>query len=507
MSDWLKYAHRQFPLWLCGAAGNERPNQPTTTWAALTNHTSMRTSAVAGVTFQAGWYWLAVLFAMVPLRLWGVDVQITGLPEQLQPTQGMLAAGANRITGKYAIGMLPESLRGHPYVTIDRGEMDKPGAGYSFTVNTAVTVYLAIQERGKPTLPEGWEQTLYRLEYIVPLTTGGTRKHYDAIYKKAFPPGKVEIPPHDGTDGKYYGLPHLAIIEQIGQSVPTASVATNTHLPVLTPTPKAATATPSPKAANIGAPLRLPDAELKPGKLIEFKVPLTDKAWDAACHLPLVSGEQRLKSSERVATVKVSLAVPVGFTPDKTWPLLVASSTDHRPNSIMAGYFTKPGTENGWVVLSADATPIPSDDSNQWRWALVASALEYLQAQWPGLAKWPVACGGFSGGAKRSGFFGAIMMRSGYHVIGMWMGGCNHDMATPGLQTYRPGPDFKHVPIFLSSGKSDTVATPQHHKLVMNALKGSGFHKVHLESYDGGHKLHEPHATEGLNWFLQETKR
>jgi hypothetical protein len=122
------------------------------------------------------------------------------------------------------------------------------------------------------------------------------------------------------------------------------------------------------------------------------------------------------------------------------------------------------------------------------------------------LAKWPVACGGFSGGAKRSGFFGAIMMRTGHPVIGMWMGGCNQDMATPGSHFYSPGAGFKHVPIFLSSGKSDNVATPQHHRQVQHALKASGFSKVRLESYDGGHKLDESQASNGLAWFLKEAK-
>jgi hypothetical protein len=335
--------------------------------------------------------WSALLLLALPWRLWAADVQITALPEALQPTVGRLEKGAKRLTGVYDIGMVPEDLRGRQYVTIVRGEWDKPGAGYSFTVNSAVTVYLAVQERGKPTLPGGWEQTFYRLEYIVPLqNTGGTRKHYDSLYKKSFPAGKIEVPPHDGTDGKYYGLPHLAIIEPTGQP------------PVASPPKTVTVATPAPKTAPPpSSPLQLPDAKLQPGKLVEFKIPLSAKAWEAATHLPAHS----LKSSDKNEMVKVCLAVPAGFMPDKSWPVIVCNSTDHRPNSIMAGYFTKPGTDNGWVVLSADATPIPKEDSNAWRWALFATALEYLQAQWPGMAKWPVACGGFSGGAKRSGFF------------------------------------------------------------------------------------------------------
>jgi|GEM_PF-748049 len=472
-------------------------------------------------------YWVEWLLLLATASLWGAEVQITELPGHLNATLGKLEKGSKRLADVYDIESVPDELRGQLYVTIARGEWDKLGAGYSFRVNQPVTVYLAVQERGNPTLPEGWEQTFYRLEYFAPMKDGGRRRCFDSIWKKNFPAGKIEIPPHDGTDGRYFGVPNMAIVVPTEKPASTDTVtpiaaqparplpvtsspvlsSTRPPLPPLNPNLAQNTTAPTPTpAAASKEPLRLPDAELKPGKLVEFKIPMAAKAWEAAKHLPTMPGETPLHDSDKNDTVTISLAVPPGFTPDKTWPLLICNSTANRPNSIMAGYFTKPGTETGWVVLAADASPIPKDDTTAWRWAVFGTALEYLRANWPGLTKWPVACVGFSGGAKRSGYFGAIMMRAGYHVIGMWMGGCNHDMATPGYQTYRPGNDFKRVPIFLSSGKTDTVATPNHHRIVMNSLKNSGFRNVRLETYDGGHKFDEAQAVAGLKWFIEESK-
>lgn len=144
------------------------------------------------------------------------EVGITGLPDALQPALGTLAKGAMRITGKYAIGTPPQELSGLPCVTIDRGEMSKPGAGYSFLVDQPATVFIGVQERGSPTMPDGWVQTAWRLEYTVPLGSGGSRKDHDIVWKKDFPAGRVAIPPHDGTDGKYYGLPNIAVVQAAG---------------------------------------------------------------------------------------------------------------------------------------------------------------------------------------------------------------------------------------------------------------------------------------------------
>ena len=137
---------------------------------------------------------------------------------------------------------------------------------------------------------------------------------------------------------------------------------------------------------------------------------------------------------------------------------------------------------------------------------MIGAGLDYMAAQWPASKSWPVAGGGFSGGAKRSGFIAAALAKQGRKVIGMLMGGCNEDIASEGLHTYRPpASQFRQVPIFLSSGTNDTIATPQHHDRVAQSMKGSGFRRVKIESFPGAHDVYPQHTSAALQWVLAES--
>ena len=129
---------------------------------------------------------------------------------------------------------------------------------------------------------------------------------------------------------------------------------------------------------------------------------------------------------------------------------------------------------------------------------------EALHAAWPAARNWPVAACGFSGGAKRSGFLGALLCADNRPVIGMYMGGCNEDMATAGLKEYRPDRSaFRKVPVYISAGKKDTTATVNSANQVRLSLEATGFRDVRLETYDGGHAPDTPQITEALNWFKE----
>src|SRR5262249_46845315 len=139
----------------------------------------------------------------------------------------------------------------------------------------------------------------------------------------------------------------------------------------------------------------------------------------------------------------------------------------------------------------------------QWGWGMLSSVLDYLALSWPQTKSWPVACAGFSGGAKRSGTVAAAMMKEGYNITGLFMGGCNEDRATLGLQLYQPGERFKQVPIFLSNGSTDPIAGPQQAALVAESMRRSGFRQVRLESYPGGHQQDDEQLALALEWFRQ----
>lgn len=117
--------------------------------------------------------------------------------------------GHNRVTNAgYAIESVPDYLSGLKRITVTRGP-NEPVAGYSFSVDRDVTVYIAVHQRGDPLIPGTWEMMP---EFIQWSTSAGDR-YRDWVYKRSFPAGEVQIPPHYGFSGVHYGLPHMVFIQ------------------------------------------------------------------------------------------------------------------------------------------------------------------------------------------------------------------------------------------------------------------------------------------------------
>jgi predicted esterase len=163
---------------------------------------------------------------------------------------------------------------------------------------------------------------------------------------------------------------------------------------------------------------------------------------------------------------------------------------------------TNTALERGWAVLAADGPKVEvNDDTIQFGWGMLSSVLDQFTRTWPQAKQWPVACVGFSGGAKRSAAVGAAMTHDGWRVIGVFMGGCNEDRATLGLQLFLPGNAYKRVPFFLSNGTSDPIANPQHAAAVAASMRQSGFTTLRLETYEGGHRPSNDQLDLALSWF------
>jgi hypothetical protein len=208
----------------------------------------------------------------------------------------------------------------------------------------------------------------------------------------------------------------------------------------------------------------------------------------------------------RVDTGRAVLMFPPGFDPARPWPILVVTSTsDFNRTSVMdAEWYRRPATEEGWVVFASDATISPRVDSTQWRLAMLAAALEAVRKDWPQSAKWPLAFAGFSGGSKRSGVLGAMLAKTGsVRICGFFLSGINEDRLSESYKTYQPGRGFLEVPVWLSSGDRDTVATPQSHTLVKASLERTGFRHVRLEQFAGQHQLKMSEVRRALQWFRQ----
>lgn len=257
---------------------------------------------------------------------------------------------------------------------------------------------------------------------------------------------------------------------------------------------------------NASAPpgaLTLGGVEIPPGQLIRFFAPLPADAMRALDK----------EHNTVVTNAKIGIAVPPGFDPAKSWNLIVISSTEDL-NSLSighAGQYMDAILGRKWVVMAADG---PNDDapirvSNTWRWSLIRAGLEELHRQWPGSRQWNYATGGFSGGAKFSGYMAALLASSGYKVIGMFMGGCNQDMATEGVNLYKPSRwTFLKVPIFLSNGVEDKVATVEAGRSVRDSMNKGGFKNIRVETCPGGHDVFPEHMSMALAWFEEiEAKR
>jgi hypothetical protein len=232
------------------------------------------------------------------------------------------------------------------------------------------------------------------------------------------------------------------------------------------------------------------------GGTVEIRFPVAKSFQDIAAE----------GGNPRVDTGRAVLMFPPGFDPARRWPVLVVTSTsDFNRTSVMdAEWYRRPATEEGWVVLGSDATISPRIDSTQWRLAMLAAALEAVRKDWPQSAKWPLAFAGFSGGSKRSGTLGVMLARTGsVRICGFFLSGINEDRLGEAYKTYQPGKGLLEVPVWISSGDRDTVATPQSHTLVKASLERTGFKRVRVEQFAGQHQLKMSEVRRALQWFRE----
>jgi len=249
-----------------------------------------------------------------------------------------------------------------------------------------------------------------------------------------------------------------------------------------------------------GNAMSIHGVELKPGQRTNFE-----------CDIPSdLQGDASKNGNPTPLKAKAVMALPLGFDPLKNNPVLIVNATSDGDASSVGhlGEYWETGIECGWVVIAADPVEKPKEDNNAWRWALISSTLQSMHSIWPQSKSWPVATAGFSGGAKRAGYMGALLVKNDYALIGMFMGGCNQDMASKGLDEFKPKKsDFLRVPIFLSNGKSDTVASVESGERTGKSMDKSGFKSIKLETYDGGHNLYRPHVKAALDWFMSESAK
>lgn len=248
-------------------------------------------------------------------------------------------------------------------------------------------------------------------------------------------------------------------------------------------------------ASAFPAGLTFAGAPLTPGATVRVSVPLSE------LEKSYVAEGGNAVPPYSMAT----LAVPRGFDPKKTWPVLIVfSSSDHLYPSWfdLMVHYRRIALAEGWVLLAGDGPkPPPRLDSSGWRAGHTLAALDALNRSFPGSQKWPLVCAGQAGGAKRATYLAPLLAAGGYRVAGIFLNGINEERLTQAYQRFQPGRDFLRTPIFINSGVRDMVATFDQQDAVENSMRRTGFTNIRHTTHPGGHELPPVKLEEGLRWL------
>ena len=238
---------------------------------------------------------------------------------------------------------------------------------------------------------------------------------------------------------------------------------------------------------------------LKPGGFAQFNVELPREVRMAA-------GRGQLSP---VAHALVTIAAPANLDTRRDSPVMFISATsDPQYNSsrgLLAAY-ADTGLNAGWIMVAVDPVeevPLEKDDV-ALRLALNEAALATLELQWPSARKAPLAFGGFSGGAKYSGWLAAAFARQGRHIAGIYLAGINADAVISAARHFKVlDAEYKRIPIFLQYGEDDAISTPADHRIISEELLRVGFKNVRIESFKGAHEVDPTPMRKALLWFRE----
>jgi predicted esterase len=97
-----------------------------------------------------------------------------------------------------------------------------------------------------------------------------------------------------------------------------------------------------------------------------------------------------------------------------------------------------------------------------------------------------------------------MLARTGsLNLCGFFLSGINEDRLSDAYRNYKPGGNFLDTPVWLSSGMNDHVATTGAHDQVSRSLQRTGFKRVRLERFAGGHQLKKSEVQRALRWFRE----
>jgi len=252
-------------------------------------------------------------------------------------------------------------------------------------------------------------------------------------------------------------------------------------------------------AARAEGPLKFAGVVFSPGSTVKVNVPLS------AQEKSLAGQGGNVVPPNAVAV----LATPANFDPRKSWPVLIPCSTSdfkRQNRDDLVQFYRTVGLAEGWVLLAGDGPQHARNDTAAWRGAMTLAAVHALHHSFPGSDKWPVACAGFSGGGKGVGYVAPLLARNGCRIAGIYVTGANEDQLSDGYARIQPGANFLSTPIYISAGHDDRIATVEQQYTVAGSIKRTGFNRMRIGTFRGGHEVNDGQTSVALRWFRELAK-
>ena len=251
-------------------------------------------------------------------------------------------------------------------------------------------------------------------------------------------------------------------------------------------------------AATAGS-LTFAGVAFSPGSTVKANVPLT------AQEKSLASQGGNVVPPNGVAVI----ATPRDFDPKRSWPVLVVCSTSdskRQNRDDLVDFYGRVGVSDGWVVLAGDGPQPARNDTAAWRGAMTLAAIDALHRSFASSEKWSIACAGFSGGGKGVGVVGPLLAKHGCRVIGIYITGANEDRLSEGYARVAPGAGFLMTPVYISAGRDDRIATVEQQYNVAGSIKRTGFQRIKIGTFHGGHEANDAQTSIALHWFRELAK-
>ncbi|HYY35151.1 MAG TPA: hypothetical protein VE867_02150 [Candidatus Binatia bacterium] len=167
-------------------------------------------------------------------------------------------------------------------------------------------------------------------------------------------------------------------------------------------------------------------------------------------------------------------------------------------------FYRRVGLAEGWVLLAGDGSSL--SDIVAWRGAMTLAAIDALHRSFARSEKWPMACAGQSGGGKGVGYIAPILARNGCRIIGIYITGTNEDRLSNGYAKVRPDANFLMTPIYVAAGRDDRIATVEQQYDVAGSIKRTGFERIRIGTFRGGHQVNDVQTSITLPWFRELAK-